>query len=485
MNLTQRTIQSSLWNFSVNILQLILTFIRSVFLARWLAVDLFGIYAYAGSIVALSLVVPRFGMDGAFLNRVPETEDEDAAAAIHFTLQLLFTSVWAVILLVGGYIAFDSSMFTALLVLVAAGFVNQLCLTPRLILIRRVTHRRLASISLIDASLTTLVALGLAWFGGGIWALLSMDIVTALIAIVGIYLWSPVWKPRFAWKLAEVKYFLTFGRKTLLAIVLGNGLDRFDDIWAGFFLGDRSLAFYSKAYAFALMPGRIIGDQINSVIRGSYAELKEKRESLSKAFSLANEVMIRSGFFLAGVLFLIAPDLIRELLGEKWLPLVLPFQLMLVYTLFNPLKTSIGGLFVAVGRPETIVRARAVQLAIMLLGLFTLGFRYGVTGVALAVDLMLVLGLVLQLLLARDHVDYSWKEMFLNPSLSLLGGLLLCLAVSGWIQPASRWGVILYSSLAFTLGYISLYLLLEYRRLTQVYLPLVLNAIQGQDSGKL
>ncbi|MFN2144353.1 MAG: polysaccharide biosynthesis C-terminal domain-containing protein, partial [Anaerolineales bacterium] len=188
-----------------------------------------------------------------------------------------------------------------------------------------------------------------------------------------------------------------------------------------------------------------------------------------------------SGFFLAGILFLIAPDLIQELLGDKWLPMVLPFQLMLIYTLFNPVKSSIGGLFVAVGRPETIVRARAIQLGIMLLGLFTLGFRYGIVGVAIAVDLMLILGLFLQLLLARDHVDYSWKDMFLNPFLCLIGGLVLYLVTSGWYHPANSWGAIIYSSLAFSLGYIGLYLLLEYHRLTGVYLPLVLDAIRGGD----
>jgi len=477
MNLTQRTVQSSIWNFAVNILQLGLTFVRSVLLARWLDVDLFGIYAYAASIVALTQIIPRFGMDGAFINRVPETEDEGQTAAVHFTLITLFSSIWALILWGGGAFAFNQQTYIPLAVLVLAGLISQLTWTPRLILIRRVTHQRLAGISLISAFFSTIISLILARLGAGIWALLSMDLAGAAMNIIGFYLWRSVWKPEFTWRPREIKYFLSFGRKTLLAVILSNALDRLDDIWTGFFLGDRPLAFYSKAYSFAEMPGKIIGSQIDSVIRGSYAELKEKRVSLSKGFSLANEIMIRSGFFLGGLLFLASPELIAILLGEKWLPMLIPFQLMLVYTLLNPVKASVGGLFIAVGRPELILRARAIQLVVMLAGIFVLGFQYGIVGVAVAVDIMLLLGLVLQLLLSKEFVDFSWKSLFLTPGLALLGGLLLYALLSVWVQPGSGWLVVFFKTAVFSLGYFSLYLLMEYDRLSKVYLPLILGAV--------
>jgi O-antigen/teichoic acid export membrane protein len=481
MNLTHRSVRSSAWNLSLNFIQIIITFIRSVFLARWLPVELFGIYAYASSIVDLSLVIPRFGMDGAFLNRVPETEDEGETASIHFSLQTLFTFIWALALVIFGYFAFDSSTFFTLAVLVAASLSSQFAFTPRLILIRRVTHQRLASISLITSFLTLVVSLLLAHFGAGIWALLSLDILSALVLIIGLYIWNPVWKPRFAWKIKEIKYFLSFGQKTFIAVLLANALDRIDDIWTGYFLGEKPLAFYSKAYSFAQVPGNIIAAPIDAVIRGSYAELKHNRPSLSKAFCLSNEILIRSGFYLGGILSLIAPELIHLVLGDKWMPMLVPFQLMLIFTLLNPVKASVGSLFVAVGKPVTIIWARAVQLIIMLVGIFVLGYKYGNTGVALAVDVMLICGLILQLSLAREYVDFSWRKLFLVPGLALTAGFALFFLISGWLSISTDLESIIYKTVVFSAGFAIIYLGLEYKQITGVYLPMVVNAFKGKD----
>jgi O-antigen/teichoic acid export membrane protein len=474
-------VTSSAWNLSLNFIQIIITLVRSVFLARWLPVELFGIYAYASSIVDLSLVIPRFGMDGAFLNRVPETEDEGEAAAIHFSLQTLFTFGWALVLVVFGYFALDSSTFFTLAVLVAASLFSQFAFTARLILIRRVTHQRLASISLTTSISTLVVSLLLAHFGAGIWALLSMDLLSALVMIVGLYIWNPVWKPRFAWKVKEIKYFLSFGQKTFIAVLLANALDRLDDIWTGYFLGEKSLAFYSKAYSFAQVPGNIIAAPIDAVIRGSYAELKNNRPSLSKAFCLSNEILIRSGFYLGGVLSLVAPELIHLVLGDKWMPMLVPFQLMLIFTLLNPVKASVGSLFVAVGKPVTIIWARAVQLVIMLVGIFVLGYKYGNTGVALAVDVMLISGLILQLSLAREFVDFSWSKLFLVPGLALMVGFAVFFLVSGWFTTSTDLESIIYKSIVFTIGFAVVYIGLEYKQITKIYLPMVVNSFRGKD----
>lgn len=222
-----------------------------------------------------------------------------------------------------------------------------------------------------------------------------------------------------------MRYFLRFGSRVLVAGLLAQALDRVDDLWAGLYLGETLLGFYSRAYQFATYPRKILATPVNAVAGGTYAELKEDRTSLSKAFFRVNALLVRSGFLVAGLLALIAPEFIRLVLGTKWPPMLSAFCLVLVFTLFDSLKGTIADLVrMGVGKPEQVVQARLAQLVVLVLGLFVLGPRLGIAGVALAVDAMLVVGIMFLLWRARAYVDFSLPRLFAVPGLAVCLGTL-------------------------------------------------------------
>ncbi len=423
MSLTQRSLTSITWNSAANLIRIIVLLLRSIMLARLLPVETFGIYAYAASIVSITAIFAGFGMSGAFLHRAPEVENEDRAASTHFTLTLLFTLVWALVLSVGALLFTDGSTRVALLILIITTGGAQLFQTPWLILIRRVVHRRVVLIQTVNVIVIALIAIGLAWRGATLWALLSTNIASLVLGLLAWYGWRPVWRPRLSWDVPAIRYFLRFGSRNFMANVLSALLDRVDDLWTGVFLGQTALGFYSRSYTFATYPSTILAQPVNNVTVGTYAELKGDRRRLSQAFFRINALLVRTGFFLAGWLVLVAPELINLVLGSKWTPMVTTFRLMLLFTLLEPIKLTVANLFVAVGQPERVVQARVVQLIVMLLGLWGLGLPFGITGVALAVDIMLLVGIAFLLSRANDFVDFSWKQLFFVPGLALLLGL--------------------------------------------------------------
>lgn len=95
-SLARRTVTSVSWSVVANASMVVILVVRSILLARLLPVEVFGLYTGAGSIVGLSSILAGFGFISAFVHRAPETEDEGQAAAVYFTLQLLFTSCWAI-----------------------------------------------------------------------------------------------------------------------------------------------------------------------------------------------------------------------------------------------------------------------------------------------------------------------------------------------------------------------------------------------------
>jgi len=481
MSLAERSVTSAAWNIVVSMARVVVLIVRSIILARFLPVEVFGIYAFAMSIVTLSSALPVFGMWGAFMHRAPETQDEEELAAVHFTLKGLFTLGWVAVLLGIAQILTKGETRVALTLLTLVYGGTHLAQTPRLILTRRVVHRRMALLQLVDAILSSILAIALAWQGVTLWALLATDIVTLAVTIFGLYVWRPVWSPRLAWSAPIVRYLLSFGGRTFVADVLARALDRVDDLWTGLALGETALGFYSRAYTFAIYPRFILAMPINNVAGGTYAELKGDRLRLSKAFFRTNAFLVRTGFFLGGLLALLAPEFIHLALGDKWLPMLTAFRLMLVYTLFDPIKLTVADVLTASGSPGKVVRARAIQLVVLALGLVSLGPWLGIAGVAIAVDAMLVVGIAILLWQARYYVDYSLKRLLFVPFTALLVGIGLASASTAipglqgsyWISGATK-------AVAFASTYLAIILLAERREIPR-YLGLLRQLVPAQN----
>jgi PST family polysaccharide transporter len=429
MQLARRSIQAVVWNSATNIARIGILLVRSILLARLLDPEVFGIYAFGVSIIGLSSTLLNFGMDGAFLFRAPETENENHAAATHFTLTILIALFWGIAMLLFGFFWLQGNNQLVVIVLTVTTIARQVTQTPRLILTRRVVHRRLATLQMVNNFLIAGVAIVLAWQGQTIWALLSTNIVPLFLSYIWLYVWKPVWRPRLRWQPDEIRYFIQFGTKNMFANMLVAALDRVDDLWTGIYLGEGPLGFYSRAYAFAGYPQAILAAPIDTVAGGTFAELKNNRKKLSMAFFRVNALLIRSSFFMGGIIALAAPEFIEIVLGAKWLPMLDAFRLMLIFTLFDPLQVVISNLFIANGVPEKLVRVRLLQLGILGIGLVTLGYAWGIAGVALAVDIMLVVGIFLLLWQAQRYVDFSWKKLFLMPVLGIVPAMLLAFLV--------------------------------------------------------
>lgn len=428
MSLVQRSITSVTWNAGANLVKVVILLARSILLARLLPVETFGIYALATSIVTTSGILPMWGMGGAFLHRAPETADAQQAAAVHFTLRLLFISAWMMALAGLAFFLAEGELRLALIVLTLAFGGLHLTDTPRMILTRQVEHKRLAVLDMLTAIFTTIIAVYLAQRGYGLTALLATDMVTLLLAGLLLFAWRPVWRPRLLWLHDTVRYYLHFGSRTMAESALSEAIDNMDDIWTGAYLGSHALGLYSRAYTFATYPRRILAFPVNMVAGGTYAELKEERRRLSQAFFRTNALLVRSGFLFGGMLVLLAPEFVRLALGEKWLAMIPTFRLMAVFTLLDPIRVTVSQVFTAAGQPGRVVRVRLVQLIALIIGLFLLGRVWGIVGVAIVVNGVLLLGLVPLLRAARNFVDYSPARLFLAPAIALAAGTAAAMA---------------------------------------------------------
>jgi O-antigen/teichoic acid export membrane protein len=190
--------------------------------------------------------------------------------------------------------------------------------------------------------------------------------------------------------------------------------------------------------------------------------------------------MIRLGFLFSLVFVLIVPEFIHVFLGSKWLPMALTFRLMILYTLLDPLVNTSDHLLTAVGRPQVLARIRALQLLIFVPTVIVLAHYSGINGVAIAADLMLVIGLIYMLVEIRRFVTLSLWKMFRYPTLGLLLGGGIAIIVSQYLVVENDvLSLFLKGGLA-SVGYIGVLLTFE-RREHKNYIDIIRRLIRPSE----
>jgi len=433
MNLARRSVTSSIYNISANVISTVSSIAGSILLARLLEPEAFGLFAFVSSIVTLTAALPAFGFPAAFMHKTGgKNSMNEEILRVYFTLRLVSSSLWAIGMTAAVALFAPEHTRWTFAILIGAAFVTQQTTTIDAILTRRIQFQRLAIMQATVALTTTGVSLMLAWQGFGLWALLAGRITAVLVEVIILYAVRPVWRPRLGWSRELVHYFIQFGSQVFGGSMLMQMLDRVDDIWTGYALGDRALGFYDKAFGFAVYPRQLLAAPIAQVAAGTFAQLRDDRVRLSRTFSMLNILLVRANFAVAALMWLVAPEFIHLVIGDKWLPMLTAFRLMLVYALFDPIKGMVASLLGLAGVPKKVLRTRLVQLLVMLTGLVTLGPRFGIAGVATAVDIMLVAGIVIFYREARRFVDFSLLRFVSVPALAMGLGLLLVYSLLPW-----------------------------------------------------
>ncbi len=397
-------------------------------------------YAIAG-IGLLLFEAFRMLMSGGFamaLVREPDLRDETIHSV--FWLQLGGGGIVGVVLaLLSPSLSAlygEPALIPVLLVLAAVCPLAMAAAVPTMLLRRRMLFKQLAVRQILATLFGAALGVALAVAGFRHWAVLAPVVGSAsLDGVLGASL-ARYW-PRFIFRWTEVRRIGTFGMSVLGTALLRFIGERGDVLLLGAFWSATPLGLYYFAYRRSVQGYNLVIAQAQSAMYPALSKIQNDGARLTRAAKRAGE-LVHLAVVPPYVLALVFADpLVPAVFGEQWRDAVPLFQVFCVVPLARSVAVIPDWLALALGKPEVILRYRAIHSAVLMASIAA-AVWFGASPVVVA-GIVMVIQLVISPMEAsaclrsaampgNQWFVVSWRTLGTGV---LVAVLVLCLGIAG------------------------------------------------------
>ncbi|HEX5759215.1 MAG TPA: lipopolysaccharide biosynthesis protein [Thermoanaerobaculia bacterium] len=371
------------WTFAATAASRLLWIAALAVLARLLAPRDFGLLASALVFLTYAETVADLGT-GAALIYWPERREEAAEVTfrIHVAMGVLG---FALAQLLAPFVAdfFGNPASAPVLRALAWSFPLKYLGTTHDALAQKDLRFRARLVPEVGLAATkALVAVGLAWAGLGVWALVWGQLAGQAVWTLLLWLVVP-WRPSRRWPRGLVRPMVAYGRGIVAVNALAAVTHHADLVIVGRTLGTATLGFYQMAAKVPETTVTVLGWVVSRVLFPAFSKLHAAGEAMGEAYLAALRwVSLLTVPATVGVA-LTARPLVLNLFGEPWLPAVPILQAIAVYAGLRSLGTHAGDVLKATGR-SGLLAGLGVLKAALLVPALVLASRHGAAAVAAA-----------------------------------------------------------------------------------------------------
>jgi PST family polysaccharide transporter len=298
-----------------------------------------------------------------------------------------------------------------------------------------------AKISVLSLTIGSVVGIVMAILGCRYWSLVGMVLASSIVTAVGVWLAVP-WIPGPPRRKCGVLSMLHFGGlatcNSFVVFLAWNA----EKLLLGRFWGADALGLYGRAYQLVTLPVQQLNTAVTGVAFPALSRIQHDAARLAGSFLRGYSLLISMTMPLTIISALFAEEIVRIVLGTKWMAAVPIFRLLapvaLVFAVANPLSW----LVLATGRVNRSLSISMATTPLVILGI-VLGLSHGPKGVALGYSLALTLLLVPIAAWSKLGTGISWADLwrasrppFLSGLLAGVGGLLVKLELGGRLAPS-------------------------------------------------
>lgn len=407
----KRTIRSISWVGGTSAFVYLLSFIKGVILARLLTPEIFGLMSICMIVIRGVEIFTETGFGAALIHRQNNFEEEKNTA---FTLFVIRGFLIAFITIsIAPFIAeyYEHELLDIIIKVIALTLIVNSFGNINIVKLQRdLNFRKLSYIEQINSVFGFVVVIGLAYYFRNVWALVIVHVASCLSGVILSYIFIPG-KPRFYLDFEIARKLFAYGKFiTGLTIVIYVTME-LDNLIIGKMLGLNVLGYYVLAYTLANLPATHFSKIVSRVLFPAYSKLQGNLPALQSAFLNVYKIVVIINTPITVVFIVLAPEIIRAIYGDKWLPASDALRILAIFGFFRSLSGLGGYMFNAVGKPNLTFYLNLVRLILLLILIFPLTEKYGLVGASLAVTIPILLQYFLENFLIKKVIKINYIQI--------------------------------------------------------------------------
>lgn len=435
----------------------------TLFLARLLGPNAFGLVGMLAVFIAIANVFVDSGFTSALI-RKPERDESDLVTAFYYNIGIASLCYSALYISAPAIAQFyqQAELQSLLRVLGISVLINSFTLIPRVKLNVAMDFKTQAKISVISVVISGSVAIALAMYGFGVWALVFQTLINASCAALLFNLFMP-WLPSGNISKASFNYLFGYGSKLLLSGLLDVTYNNLCQIIIGKKFSPAVVGQFTQAYQLASVPASTLTSIIQRVTFPMFSQMQSNSDTMEEAYRQTLKMAAMVIFPLIIGLGLIAKPLLMNLLGSQWQSSTTLLSVLCVGYMLYPIHAINLNLLQVTGRSDLFLKLEVFK-KIIGLGVLLICIPYGVLAICIGLTVSSYFALLLNTYYTAKLTRISqWQQckdltpIWLAVMLSALLGYAFGLAwqAQPWIQ--------ILINLSVALLCYSLYLLLAHR----------------------
>jgi O-antigen/teichoic acid export membrane protein len=357
--------------------------LSTVFLARLLTPADFGVVAMA---TTFALLLISFGLNGFTETVIQFDEIDHYTASNLFWLNIAAGLTLAVAFAESGSLLarfYQNPLVANVVTWLSVGIVVPAASVIHLALLKRAMCFGATSTNdVVGRIVNTVVSILLALRGWGYWSLVAGIVAQQFSLTVGAW-WFCRWIPSLPRRTGKTGAMVWFAAKVFGQFSAAYATLNVDNLLVGWRFNAVALGFYKKAYDLFALSASQLTAPLNGVALAALSQLNQDHVRFRRYVANSLGMIAFAGMAMSADLTLVGKDMVRLVLGPKWL------EAGRIFELFGPgigvmlLCHTVGWIHVSIGKPGRFLRWSLFQLAATT-SLFLLALRWGPEGVAAA-----------------------------------------------------------------------------------------------------
>jgi O-antigen/teichoic acid export membrane protein len=421
--LKRKSVRGSVVAVSAQVAKLTLQMATVMVLARLLSAEDFGLQGMAVILTGFLGIFRDAGLSAATVQRLEVTHEQISTLFwVNMSVGIVLATLTAGLAPVLSGFYSEPRLVWITIVSGAAFVFNGLAAQHLALLLREMRFTTLATIDLLSLAVSSAVGVSMALLGWHYWSLVGMAVAASVTGAGSAWLairWIPG-PPRLRSGVLSMLHFGWMSSCNGFVVFLAWNID---NILVGRVWGADALGLYGRAYQLATLPVQQLMGAVGGVAFTAFSRIQNDPERLARSFLRAYTLLISFTVPIAICCPLFAEEIVRVVLGPKWIEATPIFRLLaptaVVFALANPLSwvvTSMG----LVGRALCI---SAATTPVVIVGV-VLGLSQGPQGVALGYSVAMALIVIPITAWAKHGTSITWLDLWGATKRPLFSGLL-------------------------------------------------------------